>query len=98
MIGFLFRFSQNIASYPRYVDIYPASLIPKRLHRLVEPVFRPMSESPIMGSRADIKEQGYRVPTEPGAVTSMLQWVSDAEVHFIPSLSMVFPLPWEFND
>ncbi|KAL8160289.1 hypothetical protein V2J09_001826 [Rumex salicifolius] len=74
------EFNQNIASDPGYVDIYPASRIPKRLHHLVQPVYRQTSKSSIIGLRADMKEKGYRVLTESGTITSILQWVSDAEV------------------
>lgn len=71
------KFNANIVDDPGYVDIYPAKRIPKRLHHLVKPMYRPAGVS---RTGLDVKEKGYRLATDPAALTSILQWASDSEV------------------
>ncbi|KAK9665643.1 hypothetical protein RND81_14G125800 [Saponaria officinalis] len=71
------KFNANIVDDPGYVDIYPATRIPKRLHHLVTPVYRPGAAS---RTGLGMKEKGYRIATDPMSLTSVLQCVSDAEV------------------
>ena len=71
-----FRFSENIITDPGSVDIFPASRIPNHLHHLFKPIYG-------SGSRDNIKEKGFRITTEPGTLSSILQWTSDAEVVLI---------------
>ncbi|XP_021977410.1 mitochondrial intermediate peptidase, mitochondrial [Helianthus annuus] len=70
------QYNENIAKEPGYVDVYPASLIPKNLHNLVKPVNRSTSR----GSRFNIREKGFRIVTEPSTVSAVLQWTPDDEV------------------
>nr|XP_043613956.1 mitochondrial intermediate peptidase, mitochondrial isoform X2 [Erigeron canadensis] len=70
------QFNENIAKEPGHVDVYPASRIPRNLHHLVKPVNRPTSH----GSRANFREKGFRIVTEPSTVPTVLQWTSDDEV------------------
>ncbi|XP_021725771.1 probable mitochondrial intermediate peptidase, mitochondrial [Chenopodium quinoa] len=71
------KFNANIVDDPGYVDIYPASHIPKRMHHLGTPIYSPAGLS-IKG--LDVKEKGYRIPTDPVSLTSILQWVPNEEV------------------
>ncbi|XP_010672007.2 mitochondrial intermediate peptidase, mitochondrial isoform X2 [Beta vulgaris subsp. vulgaris] len=71
------KFNANIVEDPGYIDIYPAIRIPKRLHHLGKPIYRPAGSSKV---GLDMKEKGYRIATDPVSLTSILQWVSDAEV------------------
>ncbi|GAB2265363.1 Mitochondrial intermediate peptidase [Dionaea muscipula] len=71
------EFNENIAIEPGFVDVYPATSIPVSLRHLAEPVYRPASG---IGSNAGKREKGYRLNTSPDGLSSILQWVSDAEV------------------
>ncbi|CAO2839022.1 unnamed protein product [Amaranthus hypochondriacus] len=71
------KFNANIVDDPGYVDIYPTIRIPKRLHHLGRPIYRPAG-LPRLG--LDIKEKGYRLGLDPVSLSSILQWASDAEV------------------
>lgn len=78
---FLVRFNENITTDPGYVDIFPASRIPKLLHHLVKPVYRSTSsESGESSKSRGMKEKGFRIVTEPSTLSSVLQWASDSEV------------------
>ncbi|GMP24118.1 hypothetical protein CsSME_00001508 [Camellia sinensis var. sinensis] len=83
-IGQLCReFNENIITDPGYVDIFPASRIPKQLHHLVKPIYRstPSASRESLNSRgANMKEKGFRILTEPSNLSSVLQWASDSEV------------------
>ncbi|KAL3524177.1 hypothetical protein ACH5RR_017011 [Cinchona calisaya] len=75
------EFNENIITDPGHVDIFPASCIPKKLHHLVKPIYRTRSGA-FRGSAlsASMKEKGFQLVTEPNTLSSILQWVSDAEV------------------
>lgn len=79
---FLVRFNENITTDPGYVDIFPASRIPKLLHHLVKPIYRSTSSASgeSSKSRGNMKEKGFRIVTEPSTLSSVLQWASDSEV------------------
>lgn len=76
------QFNENISSDPGYVDIFPASRIPKLLHHLVKPIYRSTSTASRESSksRGNLKEKGFRIVTEPSTLSSVLQWTSDSEV------------------
>lgn len=71
----LFRFHENINNDPGHVDV-PASCIPKHLHHLGKHIRRSTSS----GYKQKIKENGFRIVTEPRTLYSILQCVSDSEV------------------
>ncbi|KAF5961843.1 hypothetical protein HYC85_003052 [Camellia sinensis] len=76
------RFNENIITDPSYMDIFPASRIPKQLHHLVKPIYRstPSASRESLNSRgANMKEKGFRILTEPSNLSSVLQWASDSE-------------------
>ncbi|PIN06711.1 Metalloendopeptidase family - mitochondrial intermediate peptidase [Handroanthus impetiginosus] len=76
------EFNENIINDPGHVDIFPASRIPKNLHHLTKPIYRPstFTSKRSMGSDCNSKERGLRLVTEPNALCSILQLASDAEV------------------
>ncbi|XP_058205215.1 mitochondrial intermediate peptidase, mitochondrial [Rhododendron vialii] len=76
------EFNENITTDPGYVDIFPASRIPKLLHHLVKPIYRSTSSASgeSSKSRGNMKEKGFRIITEPSTLSSVLQWASDSEV------------------
>ncbi|KAI8564627.1 hypothetical protein RHMOL_Rhmol03G0195400 [Rhododendron molle] len=76
------EFNENITTDPGYVDIFPASRIPKLLHHLVKPIYRSTSSASgeLSKSRGSMKEKGFRIITEPSTLSSVLQWASDSEV------------------
>ncbi|KAF8008679.1 hypothetical protein BT93_K2367 [Corymbia citriodora subsp. variegata] len=76
------EFGQNMAIDMGSVDVFPATRIPKHLHRLCKPIYRSTSGM-LMGSTksmSDMKEKGYRMITDPATLSSVLQWVADEEV------------------
>ncbi|KAI3869797.1 hypothetical protein MKW98_030978 [Papaver atlanticum] len=62
------QFNENIINDPGFVDIFPASRIPKRIQHLLRPIY------------SASKEKGFRISTDQGTLSSVLQWVSDEEV------------------
>ena len=76
------RFNENIINDPGHMDIFPASHIPKKLHHLARPIYRTTSGAfgGSAWSMTNMKEKGFRLPTDPNTLSSILQWVSDAEV------------------
>lgn len=82
LLSFLTRFNENIVTDPGHVDIFPASRIPKQLHHLAKPIYRPSPFAPkaSIGLDSNLKEKGLRLTTEPSALCSILQLTSDNEV------------------
>ncbi|KAI3458275.1 hypothetical protein Pfo_014938 [Paulownia fortunei] len=76
------EFNENIITDPGHVDIFPASRIPKKLHHLTKPIYRPSAFASKISTGLDsnLKERGLRLVTEPNALCSVLQLASDAEV------------------
>lgn len=76
------RFGENITIDPGYVDIFPASRIPKHIHHLLKPVhrFTSGSSSGSLGSWNNMKEKGLRITTDHRTLVSVMHWVSDEEV------------------
>ncbi|OVA03024.1 Peptidase M3A/M3B [Macleaya cordata] len=66
------EFSENTSIDPGFVDIFPASRIPKQIQHLLRPIYRTMPGT--------LKEKGFRITTDPGTLSSVLQWASDDEV------------------
>ncbi|XP_058092277.1 mitochondrial intermediate peptidase, mitochondrial-like isoform X1 [Magnolia sinica] len=80
--SFGFSFSENIITDLGFVDIFPASRIPKHMQHLLKPIYRTMSgaSKEPLGSRDMVKEKGFCVTTDPGTLSSILKWASDAEI------------------
>ncbi|XP_022891022.1 mitochondrial intermediate peptidase, mitochondrial isoform X2 [Olea europaea var. sylvestris] len=75
------EFNENIVADPGHVDIFPGSRVPKNLHHLAKPIYRP-SGQPRLSTVLDgnKRERGFRLRTEPDALCSILQLASDPEV------------------
>ncbi|WOL10832.1 hypothetical protein Cni_G19591 [Canna indica] len=77
------EFNENIMFDPGYVDIFPASRIPRNLQHLSSAIYRTIpassDESPKFVG-ATRKEKGYRITTDSSCLSSILRWTSDAEV------------------
>lgn len=76
------EFGENITIDPGYVDIFPASRIPKHIHHLLKPIHRFTSgtSSGSLGSWNNMKEKGLRITTDHRTLVSVMHWVSDEEV------------------
>ncbi|CAM9000890.1 unnamed protein product [Rhodiola kirilowii] len=82
-ISYLCReFNENIANDPGCIDIFPTSRVPKQLHHVLKPIYRSTSTSSRASSRLRniMREKGYRITTDPGTLSSILQQAPDAEV------------------
>lgn len=82
------------------VDIFPASLIPKNLHGLMEPIWS-LNDGKV--GRARTRKANYgdktglRMSTEPGVLFSVLKYVPDEEVRtvlFLISLNFLYAM-WD---
>ncbi|KAM0840047.1 hypothetical protein ACQ4PT_059926 [Festuca glaucescens] len=76
------KFNENIMMKPGFVDIYPASCIPRNIQhnfkaisrsrpRVVEEQSNPMNTT---------RQKGLRILADSGTLSSALRWVSDEEV------------------
>ncbi|KAH7686976.1 mitochondrial intermediate peptidase protein [Dioscorea alata] len=76
------EFNENIMIDPGSLDIFPASRIPKHMHHCFKPIYQPIHKMTKGELKVeDIKkEKGFRVRTDPSMLSSILQFVSDAEV------------------
>ncbi|KAM0935180.1 putative mitochondrial intermediate peptidase [Dioscorea sansibarensis] len=76
------EFNENIMIDPGSLDIFPASRIPKHMHHCFKPIYQPIHKMTKGELKVeDIKkEKGFRVRTDPSTLSSILQFVSDAEV------------------
>ncbi|PKA60678.1 mitochondrial intermediate peptidase [Apostasia shenzhenica] len=75
-------FSENIINDPGYIDIFPASRIPKNMQHYFKPICRQFisTSNDSFGLRDKSKEKGFRLATDPSSLSSILKWLSDAEV------------------
>ena len=74
------RFNENVMNKPGFVDVYPASRIPRNMQRLFKSVSR-FNTSKQMNTE---RQKGLRIVTESGNLSSALRWISDEEVSFLP--------------
>lgn len=81
MFSCLPRFTENIASDSGYVDIFPASHIPKLVRHALAPIYCTIEETKGYNNLEDMhREKGFRIQTDPNTLSSLLKWVPDAEV------------------
>ncbi|KAH0449009.1 hypothetical protein IEQ34_022809 [Dendrobium chrysotoxum] len=76
------QFNENIITDPGHVDVFPASCIPKNMQHHFKPIYRqflPVDNEPL-GLREKKKEKGFRLVTDSSSLSSILKWVSHAEV------------------
>ncbi|XP_020095925.1 probable mitochondrial intermediate peptidase, mitochondrial isoform X1 [Ananas comosus] len=76
------KFNENIMTDPGFVDIYPASRIPKDMQHHFKPIYRstPSASEEIRDLRDQRREKGLQITTDSSTLSSVLKWVSDAEV------------------
>ncbi|XP_031381325.1 mitochondrial intermediate peptidase, mitochondrial isoform X2 [Punica granatum] len=76
------QFGENIINDPGYVDVFPTSRIPKQLRHLCKPIYQSSSRESTALSKSGyhMKERGFRISTEPSALSSVLQCTADEEV------------------
>ncbi|XP_020589996.1 probable mitochondrial intermediate peptidase, mitochondrial isoform X3 [Phalaenopsis equestris] len=76
------QFNENIISDPGHVDVFPASYIPKNMQHHFKPIYRQLlpADNESLGLREKRKEKGFRLATDSSNLSSILKWVSHAEV------------------
>ncbi|KAK9120648.1 hypothetical protein Syun_018265 [Stephania yunnanensis] len=76
------EFGDNIMADPGTVDVFPESRIPKHMRGRLRPIYRSISGSSkgSLESGGEMKERGFQITTDPGTLSSVLQWVADDEV------------------
>ncbi|KAL6873710.1 hypothetical protein ACP4OV_013792 [Aristida adscensionis] len=76
------KFSENVVNIPGFVDVYPASKVPRSLHHHFKPVSRFKSGSVEKPSSQmnTAKQKGLRIVTDSEHLSSALRWISDEEV------------------
>lgn len=76
------EFSENIGIDPGFVDIFPSSRIPRNLHHLVKPIYRPTSaiSRDFWSPASTMSDVGFRITTNPPNLSSILQLTPDDEV------------------
>jgi hypothetical protein len=76
------RFSENVMNKPGFVDVYPASRVPRNMQRHFKSVYQSNSGSFEKQSNwmSTAKKNGLRIVTDSGNLSSALRWISDEEV------------------
>ncbi|KAJ1260491.1 hypothetical protein BS78_10G236400 [Paspalum vaginatum] len=67
------KFTENVMNKPGFVDVYPASRIPKNMQRHLKSVFR-------FNTVSVEKQKGLRIETESGNLSLALRCISDEKV------------------
>ncbi|OQU76928.1 probable mitochondrial intermediate peptidase, mitochondrial isoform X2 [Sorghum bicolor] len=70
------KFNENVMNKPGFVDVYPASRIPRNMQHIFKSVSR-FNTSKQMNTE---KQKGLRIVTESGNLSSALRWISDEEI------------------
>ncbi|KAF8687407.1 hypothetical protein HU200_043097 [Digitaria exilis] len=76
------KFNENVMNKPGFVDVYPASRIPRNLQLNFKSVYRfstgsVQKQNNLMNTA---KQKGLRIVTDSGNVSSALRWIPDEEV------------------
>uniref|UniRef100_A0A0D9WTE8 Peptidase M3A/M3B catalytic domain-containing protein n=1 Tax=Leersia perrieri TaxID=77586 RepID=A0A0D9WTE8_9ORYZ len=76
------KFSENVMNKPGFVDIYPASRIPRNMQRLFESIHRakPRGNEEQNNPIDTTRQKGVRIVTDSGTLSTALKWVSDEEI------------------
>ncbi|KAM0899805.1 hypothetical protein ACQ4PT_021044 [Festuca glaucescens] len=76
------KFNENIMMKPGFVDIYPASRIPRNIQHNFKAVSRsrPMGIEEQSNPMNTTRQKGLRILADSGTLSSALRWVSDEEV------------------
>ncbi|KAM0899806.1 hypothetical protein ACQ4PT_021044 [Festuca glaucescens] len=75
------KFNENIMMKPGFVDIYPASRIPRNIQHNFKAVSRsrPMGIEEQSNPMNTTRQKGLRILADSGTLSSALRWVSDEE-------------------
>ncbi|KAM0875877.1 hypothetical protein ACQ4PT_036528 [Festuca glaucescens] len=75
------KFNENIMMKPGFVDIYPASRIPRSIQHNFKAVSRsrPMGMEEQSNPMNTTRQKGLRILADSGTLSSALRWVSDEE-------------------
>ncbi|BAF20315.1 mitochondrial intermediate peptidase, mitochondrial isoform X1 [Oryza sativa Japonica Group] len=76
------KFSENVMNKPGFVDIYPASRIPRNMQRHFKSIHRikPWGDEEQRNQMDTTKQKGLRIVTDSGTLSTALRWVSDEEI------------------
>ncbi|KAF7103632.1 hypothetical protein CFC21_104604 [Triticum aestivum] len=76
------KFNENVMNKPGFVDIYPASRIPRNIQHNFKPIsrFKPRGVEEQSNAMNATRQKGVRIVTDSGSVSSALRWASDEEV------------------
>ncbi|CAN6457624.1 unnamed protein product [Victoria cruziana] len=75
------EFNENIVNDPGQFDVFPASRVPKSLHRILQSIHHTKSGVKLSAASSGmIKESGLRITTDEGTLSSILKWTTDVEV------------------
>ncbi|RLM55849.1 putative mitochondrial intermediate peptidase, mitochondrial [Panicum miliaceum] len=76
------KFSENVMNKPGFVDVYPASRVPRNLRHHFKSVYRFNCGSFEKQSNqmSTAKQKGLRIVTDSENLSSALRWISDEEV------------------
>uniref|UniRef100_A0A0E0LEV9 Peptidase M3A/M3B catalytic domain-containing protein n=1 Tax=Oryza punctata TaxID=4537 RepID=A0A0E0LEV9_ORYPU len=79
------KFSENVMNKPGFVDIYPASRIPRNMQRHFQSIHRikPWGDEEQRNQMDTTKQKGLRIVTDLGTLSTALRWVSDEEVYMV---------------
>jgi hypothetical protein len=80
LLLFCFRFSENVVNKPGFVDVYPASQIPRNIQHHFKTVYR-FKPGNLENDQMDTRKQkGLRIVTDSGNLSAVLRCISDEEV------------------
>ncbi|KAF0904534.1 hypothetical protein E2562_035431 [Oryza meyeriana var. granulata] len=76
------KFSENVMNKPGFVDIYPASRIPRNMQRHFKSIHRtkPRGGEEQSNPMDTERQKGLRIVTDSGTLSTALRWVSDEEI------------------
>ncbi|PVH47328.1 hypothetical protein PAHAL_4G037600 [Panicum hallii] len=76
------KFSENVMNKPGFVDVYPASRVPRNLRHHFKSVYRFNfgSFEKQSNQMSTAKQKGLRIVTDSENLSSALRWISDEEV------------------
>uniref|UniRef100_A0A0E0Q1U0 Peptidase M3A/M3B catalytic domain-containing protein n=1 Tax=Oryza rufipogon TaxID=4529 RepID=A0A0E0Q1U0_ORYRU len=82
LVTFACWFSENVMNKPGFVDIYPASRIPRNMQRHFKSIHRikPWGDEEQRNQMDTTKQKGLRIVTDSGTLSTALRWVSDEEI------------------
>ncbi|KAK3134408.1 hypothetical protein QOZ80_6AG0548750 [Eleusine coracana subsp. coracana] len=76
------KFNENVVNKPGFVDVYPASRVPRNIQHNFKPIYRfkPGSAEKQSNQMDTTRQQGLRIVTDSENLSAVLRSVSDEEV------------------